>query len=145
VRTLSQCLLGVVVISCVAGQEPAQAPRPEAAINRPAGAAEQTPPTPAPEQAKAIEDENAVSLAELPLQARQTITLIDQGGPYPYTRDGITFQNRERRLPSGSRYKEYTVPTPGERTRGQRRLVQADDGTLYYSDDHYRTFRRVVR
>jgi len=83
---------------------------------------------------------------QLPKEAIETIALIRKGGPYPYQRDGVTFGNREKILPARERgwYREYTVPMPGERTRGARRIVAGRDGTLYYSDDHYRSFRRIL-
>lgn len=86
-----------------------------------------------------------VALAELPPEARQTVALIHRGGPFPYERDGIVFGNFERMLPSRERgyYREYTVPTPGVRSRGARRIVSGRGGELYYSDDHYKTFRRI--
>lgn len=86
-----------------------------------------------------------ITLAELPPEARQTLQLIQQGGPYPYRRDGVTFGNFEKRLPSRPRgyYREYTVPTPGERTRGARRIVAGREAEYYYTDDHYQTFRRI--
>ena len=86
-----------------------------------------------------------VRLAELPPEARQAIVLIRKGGPFIYARDGIVFSNREGRLPRQKRgyYHEYTVKTPGERTRGARRIVSGAGGELYYSDDHYNHFRRI--
>jgi guanyl-specific ribonuclease Sa len=72
---------------------------------------------------------------------------IERGGPYRYDRDGSTFQNRERRLPEQPRgyYREYTVETPGSPDRGARRIVSGGDPpeVYYYTDDHYRSFRRV--
>jgi guanyl-specific ribonuclease Sa len=55
-----------------------------------------------------------VKLADLPKEARDTLTLIKKGGPYPYQRDGVVFGNFERQLPIKRRgyYHEYTVPTP---------------------------------
>jgi len=87
-----------------------------------------------------------VAAAELPAEARATIALIRQGGPYPYERDGTVFGNYERLLPQRSRgyYLEYTVRTPGVKSRGARRIVAGRGGELYYTDDHYRSFRRVV-
>ena len=84
--------------------------------------------------------------AQLPKEALQTIALIRQGGPFPYDRDGITFSNYQKILPPRARgwYREYTVRTPGERTRGARRIVAGRDGTLYYTDDHYQSFRRIL-
>ena len=88
-----------------------------------------------------------VRLAQLPREARATVALIDDGGPYPYRRDGVVFGNRERILPrqASGWYHEYTVRTPGSSDRGARRIVTGKDGTMYYTDDHYETFRRVVR
>jgi ribonuclease T1 len=86
-----------------------------------------------------------VSVAELPQQARETIVLIRQRGPFPYPKDGAVFGNREGLLPKQARgyYREYTVKTPGERTRGARRIVAGKGGELYYTDDHYSHFRRI--
>jgi len=86
-----------------------------------------------------------VSERQLPPEARAALALIRKGGPFPNRRDGVVFQNRERRLPAERRgyYREYTVATPGARDRGARRLVAGRAGELYYSDDHYRSFRRV--
>jgi len=87
-----------------------------------------------------------IKAAALPLEARETISLIKKGSPFPYQRDGVTFGNREKLLPARERgwYREYTVTTPGGRTRGARRIVAGRDGTLYYSDDHYRSFKRIL-
>jgi len=88
-----------------------------------------------------------IPVAELPREARETLALIHQGGPYPYRRDGITFQNREGRLPDAARgyYREFTVTTPGARDRGARRIISGGNPptVFYYSDDHYRSFRRI--
>jgi len=86
-----------------------------------------------------------VSIAELPPEARETIVLIRKRGPFPYAKDGAVFGNREGVLPKEKRgyYREYTVKTPGERTRGARRIVVGKGGELYYTDDHYNHFRRI--
>jgi ribonuclease T1 len=83
----------------------------------------------------------------LPPQAQETIRLIDTGGPFPYDRDGITFGNRERLLPirADGYYREYTVITPGSSDRGARRIIAGQGGELYYTDDHYESFKRVKR
>jgi ribonuclease T1 len=87
-----------------------------------------------------------IEVKSLPAEARETIALIRQGGPFPHARDGAVFGNRERLLPARGRgwYREYTVRTPGARDRGARRIVAGRDGTLYYTDDHYRSFRRII-
>ena len=86
-----------------------------------------------------------VPVAELPKEAAQTLALIRKGGPYPYAKDHAVFGNREGKLPRNKYgyYHEYTVKTPGERTRGARRIVTGKGGELYYSGDHYNTFRRI--
>ena len=88
-----------------------------------------------------------VRLDELPSEAHYTLSLIKKDGPFPYHRDGATFGNFERRLPRKERgyYKEYTVPTPGARDRGARRIVAGRKGELYFTDDHYQTFRRILQ
>lgn len=89
----------------------------------------------------------AITLAELPPEARATIGLIDQDGPFPFDKDGSTFQNRERRLPGkpAGYYREYTVITPGSDDRGARRIIAGRSGELYYTDDHYDSFWEVLR
>ena len=88
-----------------------------------------------------------IALAELPREARETLQLIEKGGPYPYAQDGRTFYNRERQLPPRERgyYAEFTVKTPGARDRGARRIVAGRGGELYYTADHYRSFKRIRR
>jgi ribonuclease T1 len=83
---------------------------------------------------------------ELPAEARETLALIRSGGPFPYQRDGAVFGNREGLLPKRERgyYREYTVRTPGARDRGARRIVSGRGGELCYTDDHYRSFRRIT-
>jgi len=87
-----------------------------------------------------------VAVDALPPEARATLQHIRAGGPFPYRQDGRVFSNRERLLPLKKRgyYREYTVKTPGARDRGARRIVAGTDGEYYYTDDHYRTFRRIL-
>jgi len=88
-----------------------------------------------------------VAYDQLPKEAHHTLALIAAGGPFPYEHDGIVFQNREGLLPheDSGYYHEYTVDTPGSSDRGARRIIKARDGTLYYTDDHYSSFRRIVQ
>ncbi len=93
-----------------------------------------------------------ISRSALPVEAQRTERLILAGGPFPYSKDGTVFGNRERLLPRQARgyYREYTVPTPGSRDRGARRIVcggqqvQAHDA-CFYTDDHYASFKRIVK
>ncbi|PWT76262.1 MAG: hypothetical protein C5B46_01445, partial [Proteobacteria bacterium] len=75
----------------------------------------------------------------------ETLRRIDNDGPFPYANDGRIFQNREARLPRrpNGYYREYTVPTPGARDRGARRIVTGREGERYYTADHYRRFDRI--
>lgn len=99
------------------------------------------------------EVQDVVALAALPVQAQDTYRLILAGGPFPYPRkDGSVFGNRERLLPRHPRgyYLEYTVPTPGSRNRGARRIVcggkvPTSPEACYYTQDHYASFRRIVQ
>ncbi len=88
-----------------------------------------------------------IALAELPPQARETLALIERGGPFPYRQDGQIFQNREGILPKQARgyYHEYTVETAGAGDRGARRIVTGEQGELYYTDDHYESFKVIVK
>ena len=103
------------------------------------------PPTPtAPAE---IDGVPTIRYDDLPPEAHDTIALIEQGGPFPYEKDGSVFQNREGLLPSRPTgyYREHTVITPGESDRGARRIVTGGEGEFYYTDDHYASFQRVVQ
>ena len=91
-----------------------------------------------------------VLLADMPKEARATMSLIRKGGPFPYSQDGVVFSNRERALPKQPRgyYHEYTVKTPGTRTRGARRIVCGGNPKpapteCFYTDNHYESFRKI--
>jgi len=87
-----------------------------------------------------------IAVSELPAEARETLRVIKQGGPFPYDRDGTEFRNYERLLPRHARgyYREYTVETLGARNRGGRRIVCGGPvPECYYSADHYLSFKRI--
>ena len=90
-----------------------------------------------------------ISIEELPKEARHTLALIKQGGPFPYAKDGIVFRNYEGVLPKRKRgyYHEFTVKTRGTHSRGARRIITGGEpavsGEYYYTDDHYATFKRI--
>jgi guanyl-specific ribonuclease Sa len=106
---------------------------------------------PAPPSVPAVSADvgsDAALPSSLPPAARDTLALIARGGPFPHRQDGVVFGNYEHRLPERPRgyYHEYTVDTPGARTRGTRRIITG--GTppevYYYTGDHYRSFRRFA-
>ena len=89
-----------------------------------------------------------VDVDDLPLEAQETLDLVEAGGPFTYPgKDGSTFGNLERLLPREPRgyYAEYTVPTPGSRDRGARRIITGDGGEFYWTADHYVHFERIRR
>jgi ribonuclease T1 len=94
-------------------------------------------------------DDGVMLVSELPKEARVTLQLIKQGGPFPYDNDGVVFGNYERLLPKQKRgyYREFTVKTPGARNRGARRIVAGGEAgaprEYFYTDDHYASFRRI--
>jgi ribonuclease T1 len=102
-----------------------------------------------PLAAKTAATDAAIARDTLPPEARETLALIHQGGPFRYDRDGIVFGNREKLLPAKPRsyYHEYTVGTPGVKTRGARRIIcggpeKAPDA-CWYTQDHYQSFMRI--
>ncbi len=90
-------------------------------------------------------DVQEIAVADLPFEAQQTLRAIERGGPFAYERDGVVFGNYEHALPKRPRgyYHEYTVKTPGGHGRGARRIIAGNQGEYYYTQDHYRTFRRI--
>ncbi|WP_395703847.1 ribonuclease domain-containing protein [Aquabacterium sp.] len=104
------------------------------------------------EAKKSVDETATVAVSALPPEAQQTHRLIRNGGPFPYGKDGSVFGNRERVLPRRARgyYREYTVPTPGARNRGARRIVcgggqPTQPEACYYSDDHYASFKLIAQ
>lgn len=120
-------------------------------------------PTPQPPQASATGTKSATKGPSL----TRSVVLRDQDGDVIYrgeidlgpsleriaaTRklrfpnDGSTFQNREGRLPRKppGYYTEWVVPTPGESGPGPQRIVLGDDGDVWYTRDHYKSFERIA-
>ena len=92
-------------------------------------------------------DDGAQAQQGLPAEAADTLARIAAGGPFEHAQDGTVFGNYEGLLPHQPRgyYHEYTVETPGARTRGARRIITGGTppDVYYYTDDHYRSFRRI--
>ncbi len=84
---------------------------------------------------------------DLPPEAHATLRQIARGGPFERSQDGVVFGNYEGLLPQRPRgyYHEYTVETPGVRSRGARRIITGGTPPVvwYYTGDHYRSFRRI--
>jgi ribonuclease T1 len=134
-------LLGALLLGCSTGTAtaPSQAlADPSTASAAPAGC-----PAPSASAPGATESHLPVrSLCALPVQVAQVWRTIQTGGKLTYSRDGIVFNNAEHLLPAHTRgyYHEYTVPTPGSRDRGTRRLITGQTHEVYYTGDHYVSF-----
>ena len=99
----------------------------------------------------AAEPVAVIAQSQLPSQGRSVLALIAAGGPFQHDKDGTVFGNRERLLPSNPRgfYREYTVRTPSERSRGARRIVcggaqPTAPEACYYTADHYASFQKIM-
>jgi hypothetical protein len=53
---------------------------------------------------------------------------------------GDYFGNYEGLLPEDREYTECDIDTLGKDNRGAKRIVFSDDGLIYYTDDHYKSF-----
>jgi guanyl-specific ribonuclease Sa len=62
-----------------------------------------------------------------------------------FRHDGITFENREQRLPQreSGYYREWVHPTPGESGPGPQRVISGNSGEFWYTSNHYRTFIKL--
>ncbi|AXF20261.1 cell surface protein [Burkholderia pyrrocinia] len=76
-----------------------------------------------------------------------TLDRIASGVKYPSRNDSTTFSNNEGLLPRqpAGYYTEYVVPTPGVNGVGPQRIVTGQNGEVYYTPDHYKTFIPVKR
>lgn len=92
-----------------------------------------------------------IAVQQLPNEARQTLERIEAGGPFLYDKDGSRFGNYERILPQREReyYREYTVKSARSRNRGAKRIVcggeQRAANDCYYTEDHYNSFKRILK
>jgi ribonuclease T1 len=75
-------------------------------------------------------------------EIEQTLDDVEDGPPYAYREDGEVFRNDEMLLPARPRgyYRVYTVETPGDDDRGERRVVIGQAGEAFYTEDHYGSF-----
>jgi guanyl-specific ribonuclease Sa len=146
-------ILGLLLLGLWAwSQRGPQAPAPSADTSGSRTTEAREPPARPPDEASSRRPATQPARAGypdwLPAEALDTLALIERDGPYPHRQDGASFQNRERRLPARPRgyYREFTVPTPGSRDRGARRIISGGrpPSEFFYTADHYRTFRRFA-
>ncbi len=143
-RSVSRSLLGLLLALIVAAalwltqgdsHTPSADPSPATSSGQTSG------------QTSVVTGLSTIAVSDLPREASETLRVIDDGGPFPYDRDGVTFENREALLPQRAKgyYQEYTVETPGRGDRGARRIVTGSGGELYWTDDQYSSFSRIAR
>lgn len=60
---------------------------------------------------------------------------------------GDRFGNREKKLPDdkGRKYYECDIDTLGARKRGAKRIIYSNDGLIYYTGNHYKSFEKTAR
>lgn len=92
-----------------------------------------------------LRDANGRTIYQGQIDLAPTIERIAAGRRLRFPNDGTTFQNRENRLPRRppGYYREWVVPTPQEPGPGPQRLVTGEGGDVWYTSDHYRSFRRL--
>jgi ribonuclease T1 len=137
---LAAALLGLIAVAGCAGSEVGAGG--DSGLSAPAVASQYADLAPA----EPTTDLPTMRVEQLPPEGIETLELIASDGPFPYSKDGSTFNNREGILPQQPKgfYAEYTVVTPGSDDRGARRIVGGDDGSRFYTSDHYSSFREVV-
>ncbi len=76
---------------------------------------------------------------------RPTLDRIARGKRLRFPNDGVVFENRERRLPAkpSGYYHEYVLPTRGDDGPGPQRIITGSESEVYYTPDHYKSFRRI--
>lgn len=92
-----------------------------------------------------IRDQGGKVVFQGTIDLRDTLDRIERGERGSHSNDGSVFQNRERRLPGkpSGYYREWVHPTPKLRGPGPQRIVTGDEGEIYYTPDHYKTFERL--
>lgn len=98
-------------------------------------------------------NKSEIKQRNIPEAAYQVLNfvLINGSSPEGYS-GGKTFYNREKRLPredlNGIKisYKEWDIyPKIPGKLRGPERLVTGDDGSAWYTADHYLTFVQIKK
>lgn len=104
-----------------------------------------------PSQAKPAAPVKAPAPKGFPDKVLKILEHVDRNGDaMDGYEGGRTFGNFERRLPTTDtkgrrmKYREWDVnPLRPGVNRGAERLVTGSDGSAYYTDDHYATFKKI--
>ena len=87
----------------------------------------------------------------IPDKARDIVKQVKahNGAPPKGYKGGRTYKNipledGAQKLPEGVKYKEYDInPYVKGQNRGTERIVIGDDGSVWYTNDHYYTFTQI--
>jgi ribonuclease T1 len=92
-----------------------------------------------------LKDQDGEVIYRGDVNLQMDISRIASGRQLRFPNDGSTFQNREGRLPKhpAGYYREWVVPTKGVGGPGPQRIVTGGGGEVWYTPDHYKTFRRM--
>ncbi|HEY1381906.1 MAG TPA: dienelactone hydrolase family protein [Gemmataceae bacterium] len=104
-----------------------------------------------PASAPAARQTTAARPAGVPEKVLTVLKQVDEHGEPPHGYEGgRTFLNAERLLPQTDgqgrrlKYREWDVnPLRPGVNRGAERLITGSDGSAYYTDDHYRSFKKI--
>jgi guanyl-specific ribonuclease Sa len=83
-----------------------------------------------------------VSTADGVVDLQPTLNRIATGGKFPHVRDGSTFFNNEGLLPikPAGYYREFVHPTFGMKGAGLQRIITGQNGQMWFTPNHYKTF-----
>ena len=74
-----------------------------------------------------------------------TLEALKAGGDFDNTREGGEILPRKDANGNNITYKEFDInrKDPVTNNRDSKRFVSGSDGSVYYTDDHYMTFKRI--
>jgi len=81
--------------------------------------------------------------SDLPPEERETLTLIRAGSRFPLARDSSVSTDREGLLPVAALSRVHRHDTR-RGDRGACRIVAVKRAEFYYTEDHYRSFGRII-
>ncbi len=102
-------------------------------------------------QAEEKKDKDPAKAKDIPEKVLKVLAYVDEKSePMPGYEGGRNFGNFEKLLPQEDdkgrriKYREWDVnPLKQGVNRGAERLITGSDGSAYYTDDHYKTFKKI--
>ena len=89
-----------------------------------------------------------ISWSDMSDEAKKTWALIQDGGPFPDSRDGQEFENRNNELPRQPQgyYHEYLVKAWNGRVLWDERIVAGGSGSdkeYFYTDNNFENYHHI--